>query len=136
MNTILSTPYPKSTVFKFIKFLAAISLMITFILVVFQPYGTASFSHVYKYLILSGYGIVIFVSGSIFFIFMNQLLSETVKDRWTVGYEIGLLFSIVLISQFACFCYWVWLFDASISLKRFRPVYNYCSKASSSDGFC
>ena len=119
MSTILTTPYPKSTVFKFTKFLAVISLMVTFILVVFQPYGTASFSHVYKYLILAGYGIVIFMSGLVFFIFINLLVSDSVKDRWTVGYEVGLLLLTVLISQLACFYYWVWLFDASISFKTF-----------------
>jgi hypothetical protein len=119
MMSVLNTPYPKSTVLKFTKFLAGISIMIAFILIVLQPFGTASFSHPFKYEILAGYGIVIYVSGSLFFSFIDHFLSDAIKDKWTVGYEIGLLFCTILISQTSCYFYWVWLFGTGISIMAF-----------------
>jgi hypothetical protein len=116
---ILNTPYPKSTVSKFTLFLGGISLIVAFILIVFQPFGTASFSHPFKYGILIGYGAVIFASGSLFYVLINYLLSDEIKNKWTVGYEIVLLFTTILISQSSCFLYWVWLFGVNISWAAF-----------------
>jgi hypothetical protein len=125
MMSVLNTPYPKSTVLKFTKFLAGISFMVAFILIVLQPFGTASFSHPYKYGILAGYGIVIYVSGSLFFSFIDHFLSDAIKDKWTVGYEIGLLFCTILISQTSCYLYWVWLFGSGISIMAFSQLLDY-----------
>ncbi len=117
--SLINTPYPHASVVTFTKVLGLISFSITFILIVLQPFGTSNFVHNYKLFLLSGYGGVIFISGSLTYILVNFSLSETIKDRWTIGQEVLMLFLIVLICQSACFFYWSWLFSPKISLNNY-----------------
>ncbi len=114
--SVLNTPYPHASFITFAKVLGIISSSIAFILVVFQPFGTESFTHPYKTLILMGYGVVIFGAGLFSFVSINGILSEDIKDKWTVGYEVMMLFIIIVICQSSCFFYWSWIFSSKLSL--------------------
>ena len=115
--SVLKTPYPHASFVTFAKVLGIISISIAFILVVFQPFGTESFTHPYKTIILMGYGVVIFSAGLFSFVSINGILSEDIKDKWTVGYEVLMLFLIIIICQSACFFYWSWIFSSKLSLN-------------------
>jgi hypothetical protein len=119
MFNVFNTPYPKSTLIKNVKFISILSLAIAFILIVFQPFGTATFTHPHKYLILSGYGIIVFISGTLLFTVFDKLIGNTIKDKWTIGYEMAVLFTTIFVCQSACFFYWTWLFSSGISIQLY-----------------
>ncbi|MBK6782964.1 MAG: LytTR family transcriptional regulator [Saprospiraceae bacterium] len=128
--SVLNTPYPRPSTFHFLKVIGGISLTVIFILIVFQPFGTASFHHPYKYLLLSGYGIVIFVSGGLFYIFSSYLLGDKILDKWTVTYEILILFATISVSQAACFLYWALLFGKGFDIQKFIYFFEIASSVS------
>lgn len=117
--TVFQTPYPKATFRKFALVLFLISFSIAFILIVFQPFGTSSFLHPLKIFILGGYGLVVFLSGILFFAVTDSLLSDAIKDKWTIGFQVILVFCTLILCQIACFFYYSFLFSTSISFSTF-----------------
>lgn len=116
---IFHTPYPRANWVRFSGVLFLISLSVSFILIVFQPFGTAAFDHPHKMMILAGYGLVIFLSGVSFFALSEGLITEKMKDRWSVGMEVVFLLITLIICQLSCFIYYTWLFDISFTVKAF-----------------
>ncbi|HMP29206.1 MAG TPA: hypothetical protein PKD85_06385, partial [Saprospiraceae bacterium] len=94
--SLLNIPYPKTSFSKFIRFLGVLSGVISFILIVFQPFGTSSFVHPFKFWILLGYGIIIFLAGSGFYKLADLFLTEDIKDKWTIWLEVTFLFCTIV----------------------------------------
>lgn len=115
----LSTPYPKVSFKHFLKVMVLIGICVVFILAVFQPFGTASFQHKYKFLLLSGYGFVIIGVGILYFWISNRLIPNHAKDRWTISHEVLFLFANVLCCLIACYFYFIFLFSFHLSLNLF-----------------
>lgn len=121
------TPFPKPSLRAFLNVMAAISLTIVFILVVFQPFGTANFDHHYKYWILVGYGVVTFISGLIFYYFVSLLVSQTRLNRWSAIDEVLFLFCIILICQVSCYLYWAAMFVGHLDWVQFFSFFKIAS---------
>lgn len=121
------TPFPKPSLRSFLNVMAAISLTIVFILVVFQPFGTANFDHPYKYWILVGYGVVTFISGLVFYFCVAALVSETRLNRWSTIDEVLFLFCIILICQVSCYFYWAAMFAGHLDWSQFFSFFKIAS---------
>ena len=66
-----------------------VGLFVTFVLVVFQPFGSYNWSHPYKMLILAGYGWVAALTTFLnFYAFPRWLPALFSEARWTVGKEL------------------------------------------------
>jgi hypothetical protein len=66
-----------------------VGLFVTFVLVVFQPFGSYNWSHPYKVLILAGYGAVAALTTFLnFYAFPRWLPVLFAEARWTVGKEL------------------------------------------------
>ena len=90
------TPYPRPSWSSFARVVGGISLSVIFILVVLQPFGTANFDHANKYLLLGGYGIVIFITGMSIYGLWGLLTSTRRLDRWSFADELSALFVVTL----------------------------------------
>jgi|GEM_PF-3172782 len=112
-------PFPKASLLTFVKVSLGIALSIIFILTVFEPFGTSSFRHDYKYWILSGYGGVVFVTSILFYCVTNLLITDKVKDRWSILSETVFVFTSFLFCLLACYLYWSVLFQASFDASIF-----------------
>lgn len=114
-----AVPYPKASQSLFLKVSFGIALSIIFTLVAFQPFGTASFEHPNKLLILAGYGIVSFVANALYYFISNYLLSDKVVDRWSIMNELFFIIGCLFTSLIACFFYWAFVFNVDFSLSIF-----------------
>ena len=110
--------------------MGGISVTIVFILVVFQPFGTSVFEHPYKYLLLSGYGFIIFLTGVLFFSTSTWLISDQRLDRWSVFDEVVYLFFIIISCQVVCYLYWAWLFSSGFKWNQFWFFFRMASTVS------
>ncbi len=117
--SLRQTPFPKSSLRSFLKVISAISLTIVFILVVFQPFGTSNFDHPNKFWILTGYGVVTFISGLIFYLLVYSFTKDTRLDQWSVLDEVLFLFGIILICQVGCYLYWAGMFVVRLDWSQF-----------------
>jgi len=116
---LFSVPYPKTSIFSFVKIMALICLSVIFILTVLQPFGTASFQHEYKYPLLAGYGVVIFLVALLYYIFTDKIISFKTMDKWSVVHEISFLFSALILCLVGCYFYWGFAFGARMSTIQF-----------------
>jgi hypothetical protein len=114
---IHQVPFPKSSNRTFVGVLSVIAASVAFILIVFEPFGTSSFSHQHKSLILAGYGIVSLIVGTVYHYIVTALLPVRVIDRWTVLHEVFYVFSCLLFSITGCFIYWQVVFGITPSLS-------------------
>jgi len=112
-------PYPKASRSTFLKVSLAMALSVIFILTILQPFGTANFKHDYKYLLLSGYGAAIFVGSFFYFFIVELILSEKIKDRWSIIHEVVFVFLNVLVCLIFCYLYWSLAFRASFNINQF-----------------
>ena len=128
--SITQTPYPKPSFGAFIRSMGGISATIVFILVVFQPFGTSDFEHPYKYLLLSGYGFIIFLTGVLFFSISTWLISDQRLDRWSVFDEVVYLFFIIILCQVVCYMYWAYLFSSGFKWNQFWFFFRMASTVS------
>ncbi|MEL7221525.1 MAG: LytTR family DNA-binding domain-containing protein [Bacteroidota bacterium] len=110
LTNLRNTPYPRPSWLSFIRAITGISLSIVFILVVFQPFGTANFEHPNKWLLLAGYGIVTCVAGMLLYALWGLFTSNDRLDHWSFADEISFLFVVTLGSQVACYLYWTTVF--------------------------
>ena len=115
---LFQVPYPKASLRKYALVLGAIAFSVVFILVVFEPFGTRGFVHNYKQLILAGYGAVILVGGVLYYMVTDTLIYERTKDRWSIIHEVVFLFFSVLTCLLACYLYWTFVFDRSVSMSQ------------------
>lgn len=116
LQQLRNTPYPWPSLGLYLRVLAGIGGSVAFILVVFQPFGSGSMVHPYKYAILAGYGGVIVVAGSVVYAIGQALASPEKLDRWSFFDELVFLFANTLICQLACYGYWLAVFGHAPSL--------------------
>ncbi len=116
---LFSVPFPKISPTTYLKIIALISLSVIFILTVLQPFGTASFEHDYKYPLLAGYGIVIFLSSLLYYFSIEQVISSRMMDKWSVIHEVLFLFVNVIFCLVGCYFYWGFVFGAKMNAVRF-----------------
>lgn len=110
--SILNKPYPlvESPWWRF-GFWVGAALFVDLFLMFFQPFGTDTFEHSYKYLFLSGYGaIVLLVFGGLDLV----LLPLFEEQKWTVAKQIGWLLVETIITVTLCFFYLVWFTQTGI----------------------
>jgi LytTr DNA-binding domain len=121
------TPFPKPSLRSFLTIMGGISMTIVFILVVFQPFGTSTFDHPYKYWILIGYGIITFLAGLLFYFFVSIITREKRLNRWSVVDEVLFLFCIILICQVSCYFYWATMFVGYLDWAHFIGFFKIAS---------
>ena len=121
------TPFPKPSLRSFLTVMGGISMTIVFILVVFQPFGTSTFDHPYKYWILIGYGVVTFLAGLVFYFFVSIITGERRLNRWSVVDEVLFLFCIILICQVSCYLYWAGMFVGHLDWAQFLSFFKIAS---------
>ncbi len=82
----LNQPFPKQE--KKWKLIISISLFVTLFLIIFQPFGINLVEGNSKYLILAGYGLVIFCTLVINLIFVEDIFSKFFDERnWKIWKE-------------------------------------------------
>jgi hypothetical protein len=92
--------YPKSKSVKEILFSSlAAGILVYLFLIIFQPFGTESFHHPYKYIVLFPYTLIF---GSAFFI--SSLFVSQFKD-WNIGYELMKILVILLLGSISSYFY-------------------------------
>jgi len=124
------TPYPKPSFGAFMRTITGVSATIVFILVVFQPFGTSDFQHPYKYLMLFGYGLNIFLTGMLVYGISLLLIPEQRLDKWSVLDEVVFLFLVIILCQVVCYFYWVFLFSTGFRWNQFRYFFIMASTVS------
>ncbi len=90
----------------FYKGMAVLAMSVVFILVLFQPFGTATFQHSAKYIFLVGYGLVILLSAGLFYEVSSRVFSDWMSSRpWTLKKELFFLFPLIVFSISATYLY-------------------------------
>lgn len=112
-------PYPKASLSLFLKVSFVIAVTIIFTLTVFQPFGTDSFQHPNKYWILSGYGIVVFLSNALYYLVTKWILKDSIIDRWSIMNEFIFISGCLLMSLIFCYFYWTQIFHVPHSTTQF-----------------
>jgi len=112
-------PYPKAGFSTYISIVLTIALVVVFILMVFEPFGTSSFVHPNKKLILAGYGMTIIVVVLLYYLFIEAIVPNTVKDKWTIIHEVSYLFLNVVLCLIGCYVYYSLVFSYSIRFSGF-----------------
>lgn len=127
MLSFLQQPYPVRDL-RFVKALyqALLSgVLISFILLVFQPFGTYNWHHPYKTVILSGYGVVAVVANLLDFAATHKF-SKTIfaEQSWTIWKEITRNMAGFIVAGFLCvvYGYWAGLMPFSLSQITYMVV--------------
>jgi hypothetical protein len=128
IKQILSTPFPRQSFSLYIWIALFSGLSVAFILNVFQPFNTQNFNHPYKHLILSGYGIVIFLSVGAYYTLSYFGMYKRKQDKWTISRESVDLFLSLFLSLLCCYLYYSFVFDFAIKLNR---IAGFLSRAAS-----
>jgi len=110
------SPFPRPYLKTYISAALITGFSIAFILIVFQPFGTDTFEHQYKWLILSGYGAVATLSIIIYYALSLYWFNKKRDNRWTVLHESVDLFLALMIGLLMCYFYFAIIFDYSISI--------------------
>ncbi len=114
---MLFTPFPRPKYRTYVTVGIVIGASIAFILNVFQPFGTDSFTHPYKHLILSGYGIVSMLTVAVYFLISLRFVSPRLENRWNILFEAIDFFFCLILSMTACYLYLIWVFDSRFRLQ-------------------
>jgi hypothetical protein len=86
---------------------AVIGFSVSFILIVFQPFGTYEFKMDYKLLFLFGYGIICALTYSIYyFLLMTLLLKWFTPQKWNILKEIITVFPVLIIMATISYYYY------------------------------
>ena len=102
-------------------------LSVAFILNVLQPFGTANFQHPNKFWMLSGYGLVIFLTVSGVLGLSSWLHTIAKKERWTIVKEVLHIFLAVILSLVATFFYAKFLFGWKMNWLNFAGYIGYAT---------
>jgi len=119
MRDLLAIPYPRKSLGNYIGIVICIGLTVNFILMVFQPFGTAGFQHPHKFWILAGYGVSIAVAGALYYILSFMLFSRDGSKSWNIVAEVVDLFLSTVCSIVATYVYYKIIFGGAIDLKGF-----------------
>lgn len=80
-----------------------VGAFVAFVLIAFQPFGTADWEVPHKWLRLSGYGLASFLAPTLAYGLLFRLWDgERLEQTWTVGHEI--LMNILVLAGIALFC--------------------------------
>jgi len=124
------TPFPKAGFFSFGKVMLGIGIGVAFILMAFQPFGTSSFQHPYKFWILAGYGLSVLVAGLSFHALTTPIIPRKVKDQWTVLHEVVFVFLTAIFCLSACYLYYTLVFSLTFSIPQFFSFLPYAAAVS------
>jgi len=116
---ITKIPFPRFPLQQYLFISFAIAFSVSFILIVFQPFGTAKFQHPNKLLILAGYGFVVFIAGAIFYFLSLKVIHKNKAERWNIVMETVDLFLVVIFSLLACYFYFILIFNLPFSFPQF-----------------
>jgi len=119
MRSLLSIPYPRKSLSSYIGIVTGIGLTVNFILMVFQPFGTATFHHPHKFWILSGYGISIALAGALYYIASFSLFHRDGHKSWNIVSEVVDLFLSALLSMIATYVYYKCVFGGPVNIRSF-----------------
>ena len=125
LEDMLFTPFPRPKYRAYVIIGVIIGVSIAFILNVLQPFGTDSFQHPYKHLILSGYGIVSVSAVALYFFISLNFVSRRLEDKWNILYESLDFFSCVLFSMMACYVYFILIFDYTFRVQGLLEFLTY-----------
>lgn len=101
------SPYPVTGLKNQIITGSIIGLFVSFILIVFQPFGTYEFRMDYKLLFLFGYGIVCAISYSIYyFLLMTFIPKWFAPQKWNIAKEIVTVIPVLIMMSIASFYYY------------------------------
>ncbi|KAF2517108.1 LytTR family DNA-binding domain-containing protein [Flavobacterium foetidum] len=119
---LLNTLYPNSETNKEIILTSSLTgMLLYFLLIIYQPFGTSQFEHSYKYLLLFPYGIITTFS----FCSINLLLSKQ-NIKWTIGSELFKTFWILLlISSLSYFYNTLFVSKVSFSFENYLYMFAY-----------
>lgn len=100
--------------------MSIIGVLVAFILIVFQPFGTDSFQHPYKNLYLAGHGLIAFLSFGFALLGLPFLLPKYFKEeKWVVWKQIAVLVLGFLLSFMGSYFYMNWFFNQSFQWEHF-----------------
>lgn len=120
MLQFFQTKIPPHTPGNFYRTILLLALSVMLILVVFQPFGTYTFEHPYKYWLLAGYGLVIFAAGIAGLGLWNRLGKNWLnKGDWTIGKELSSILFIVFVCITATYFYHYFTLGGHISLYSY-----------------
>jgi len=105
MNKLLKTPFPRPKFLQYFIVALCTAASVSFILVVFQPFGTSSFKHDHKTLILLGYGFCVLVTLSIYYFLSLNIIHKNRQSNWNIVYEGIDLLLVLLLSLLICYLY-------------------------------
>lgn len=97
----LNLPYPllQSTKYRWLFALSSGIFVFTF-LIVYEPFGAGRLSN-YKYLFLAGFGVSVFLGVAATYFILPMLFGGFFRpEKWTIGKEILLLTSCILIISY------------------------------------
>lgn len=122
MFSFATYSYPKTESFKEILVSsAAAGILIYLFLIIFQPFGTDSFRHQYKYLLLFPYSLIFGIA------FMTADLAAIRFKDWNVGSELlkatGILFLASILSYFYNIFF---ISHVTISFSNYLYMFLYC----------
>lgn len=113
---------------RFYSVAVGIGLTVALVLIVFQPFGTYTFDHQSKYLILMGYGIVISLAALVLYEFLTLIRPSIFKSAtWTFGREMALIFGFFLFSVVMSYFYHHQVIGGRLSLKGFMYFFTFAS---------
>jgi len=114
---MLFTPFPRPSLKTYSLIGLIIGVSISFILIVFQPFGTDQFTHPNKTLILLGYGTVSTVAVTIYYVISIYIVNKRLESKWNILYEAMDLFLCLILSMLATYLYFCLVFDVGLSMS-------------------
>ncbi|MEZ4910815.1 MAG: LytTR family DNA-binding domain-containing protein [Saprospiraceae bacterium] len=116
---LFKVPYPKASLYVFIKIATLFALALEFVLLVFQPFGTSSYDGSSKYLILLGYGFLVILASASYYIITDIFIKDRTKSNWSILHEILFLSANIIFNITMSYAYWLIVFDKSFNLTNF-----------------
>ena len=110
-------PFPRPSFSTYSGVALVLGFSVSFILMVFQPFGTAEFKHDYKLFILLGYGVVVASAILLYYSLSYFIINRKRESSWNVIHESIDLFLVQIFSMCACYFYFRWVFDYSFNFS-------------------
>ena len=115
--SLSKVPFPRLPFRQYGWIAFMIGFTVSFILMVFQPFGTANFQHPQKNLILAGYGITVFVALIIYYFLSFNFFNKNKQDQWTILSEAVDLFFALVIGLLSSYLYFIFIFKIGFHWK-------------------
>jgi hypothetical protein len=127
MTNLLNRPHPFYDDTKLILVrMSIIGILVAFILIVFQPFGTDSFHHPHKKIYLAGHGLIAFLSFGFTLLGLPFLFPKYFdEDKWVVWKQITVLALGFFLSFIGSYFYMNWFFNQIFhwgNFMNFLPI--------------